>query len=967
MSIMMLRCLWACLALLLPFAAPGQFYSTGSDPIELHWQRLRGDLWSIDADTAAARWALCADRELSRVAPLLYSDFSPALRRRPVSVIVHSRHAYSNGLVSWAPKRLEAFAYDIGADDCVPWVRHLMTHEYRHVLQTQSTICGFSRGLYALFGEQSVGLVLGLFAPRWALEGDAVWAETQYTFGGRGRDALFLQQMRSLVAGGSAPSYSQAYFGSFGRRVPDYYHMGYLMVSAVSDTLGNAVWSRALEAVGRKPFTFVPFPHSLRRQTSMRPMALYSWAIDHWTEIWKTESACRAATPSRPLWPRRADYEEVLHPVPCAGGWMAHVSSPACVAHFAVIDSLGREVWRLTPSTRNEERFCLRGDTLVWSERRQHPRWANASESVIMMARLPGGAAARLTCGGNYHSPSLSACTDSLAAVLSGPDLAHSIVVGRVGESLTPVRTFPVGWQVPEVAWLSADSLLAVIVAPDGSRLVRLCADGSGLVSLMGPLHSSVRDVVACRGEVFFSMDSCGYSDVYSLRLADGLLLRRAVGRQGVRSPHPLADGSGLVVCSYGASGYRPVAVSAMVSDSCGVSLPVEFAVPADTLCGSFRRVGPFETHLLPNVHSWGPVVVDAAAQSVRPGLGLASQNTHGTVSFQAGLNLLPDYADERLFASVSWDWLWPRLTFSGKWGHADYSYSVSRAQESSSGGKETVITRVNDRSRLSRLTFGLSVPLVFNSGAWLRAVTPSAAVDRRKSTGLQASVERVSSGGVSSFGVTRLPGNEYLCATYGLSAHLLRRMAERDIGYRLGASVSAVYDDARSFGDYGRLLCLTSRFYLPGFGRHHQFSLMASAQSKWPGGRLRSASGHFYRRMLSGRIAVPYGLASVACDKSAFFRMTYAMPLLNPDWQLGPVAYVKRVNLRLVADYAIDRLWNGLSPAATLRRKTASAELWADTRFFLLPFPVNIGCRATWRPDCHDVCASLLLSVSFL
>lgn len=962
---MVLRCLWVCLVSLLPMAVRAQFYSTGPDPVSLHWRRLRGDLWSVDADSAAVRWALCANRELSRVAPLLYSDFSPSLRRRPVSVIVHSRHAYSNGLVSWAPKRLEAFAYDIGADDCVPWVRHLMTHEYRHVLQTQSTICGFSRGLYALFGEQSVGLVLGLFVPRWALEGDAVWAETRYTFGGRGRNALFLQQMRASVEDGSTPSYSQAYFGSYRRRVPDYYHMGYLMVFAVSDTLGNDVWGRSLEAVGRKPFSFVPFPRSLRRQTSMRPMALYSWAMGRWANVWRAESACRAATPCSPLWPVRADYEEALHPVPCAGGWLAHVSSPACVAHFAVVDSLGREVWRLTPSARNEERFSLCGDTLVWSERRQHPRWANASESVVMMARLSGGRPVRLTGRGNYHSPSLSPSGGMLAAVLSGPDLAHSLVVGRVGEALTPVRAFPVGWQVPEVAWLSADSLLAVVVTPEGSRLVRLCADGSGLVSLLGPRHTSVRDVVACRGEVFFSMDSCGHSDVYSLRLADGLLLRRAVGRQGVRSPRPLADG-GLVVCSYGASGYRPVAVSAMVSDSCGVSLPAAFVVPADSLCGSFRRVGPFETHLLPNVHSWGPVVVDAAAQSVRPGLGLASQNTHGTVSFQAGLNLLPDYADERLFASVSWDWLWPRLSFSGKWGHADYAYAVSRAQESPSGDKETVVTRVNDRSRLSRLTFGASVPLVFNSGAWLRAVTPSAAVDYRKSTGLRASVERVTSSGETSFGVSRLPGSEYLCATYGLSAHLLRRMAERDIGYRLGVSASAVYDDARSFGDYGRLLCLTSRVYLPGLGRHHQLSLMASAQSKWPGGGLRSASGSFYRRMLSGRVAVPYGLASVACRRSAFFRAAYAMPLLNPDWQLGPVAYVKRVNLRLVADYAVDRLWDGLNEVATLRRKTASAELWAEARLFLLPFPVNVGCRATWRPDSQDVCASLLFSVSF-
>ena len=139
-------------ALLVPSHASAQFYSTGADPLSLHWSRLNRPLWSIDADTAARQWATLIDANLDSVAPLLYADFPTTIRHRHVNVVVHSAAAYSNGLVSWAPKRLEAYAYDTGADDCVPWVSHLLTHEYRHVLQTQTTISGFSRFLYGLFG-----------------------------------------------------------------------------------------------------------------------------------------------------------------------------------------------------------------------------------------------------------------------------------------------------------------------------------------------------------------------------------------------------------------------------------------------------------------------------------------------------------------------------------------------------------------------------------------------------------------------------------------------------------------------------------------------------------------------------------------------------------------------------------------------------------------------------------------------
>ena len=129
--------------------AAAQFYSTGADPVGVHWVRsASGAPWRICIDSAAWRWGACADRVLTRNAPRLSSDFLPlSIRRRRVDVLVHSRHAYSNGLVSWAPRRLEAYSYAVGADDCVPWVTHLMTHEWRHVLQTQSSISGFSRFL----------------------------------------------------------------------------------------------------------------------------------------------------------------------------------------------------------------------------------------------------------------------------------------------------------------------------------------------------------------------------------------------------------------------------------------------------------------------------------------------------------------------------------------------------------------------------------------------------------------------------------------------------------------------------------------------------------------------------------------------------------------------------------------------------------------------------------------------------
>lgn len=963
------RWLLACLAAAVCAVVRGQYYSTGADPLSVRWGRVDGTLWSVYADTAARCWASLAGGELGRVAPLLYADFPAAVRRRPVAVVTHSRAAYSNGLVSWAPKRLEAYAYDIGDDDCVPWVRHLMTHEYRHVVQTQSVVTGFSRGLYWLFGEQSVGLVLGLFVPRWALEGDAVWAETNHTPGGRGRNALFLQQMRAQALERGVPSYSQAYFDSYAWRLPDFYHMGYTIVDAVSDSLGNGVWGRALEDVGRKPFTFVPFARSLRRQAGMRPMALYEWSMRRRLDRWRGEAAARGETPAKRLWRAEADYEEVLHPRPWGDKWVAYVVSPARLSHFAVFDAGGRELGSIVPSARNEERFALCGDTIVWSERRQHGRWANASESCLMAACLADGRRWRLTRGGDYHGPAVSPDGSGLAAVVSGRDMSHSVVVGRWGGVLEPVVRMPVGWQVPEVVWLSADTLAAVVVTDRGRGVVSFAAGGGGAMrTLVEPSFRGLRDLAPGDGEVFFAADSCGYSDVYSLSLRGGEVRRRLVARHGARCP--VRVGSGLAVSLYGAEGYGVAVAERLDTVLCGVERGGAFVPPADTAGREeMRRVGPVRLHLLPNVHSWGPAVVDAGAQTVRPGVSVASQDVHGTVSLQAGVDLSPDADDERLFATATWDWLWPRLSFSGKWGYADYR---QRAQyvvaDPSAGGRGEVCATltVDDRSYLSNLSFSASLPLTRNSGAWLRALTPYASFRRERATGVRrlVTLTPLDGDGVLRAYAQTTPDSKYLCATYGLSAHIRRRAAERDVGSRGGVALSLLCDAAPWEGDYGGLLYGSLVGYLPGFGRHHQLTLTVAAQQMLFGSVVSTSSGLSYRRSVAGRIASPYGLARRTAKTSALFRVAYALPLVNPDWQWGPVAYVKRVNMRLVGDYGLDRLWNGMSVYSTSGRASASAELWAETRWLLLPYPVSVGCRLTCAEG--GVSAAALLSVSF-
>ena len=963
----------------------GQFYSTGADPIGISWLRMDGQadgkLWRIETDSAAWRWAVLADETLTDKAEKMRSnDFPPmSIRRRRVDVVMHTNAAYSNGLVSWAPRRLEAYAYDIGDDDCIPWLRHLMTHEYRHVLQTQSSIVGFSRFLYGMFGEQATGLVLGAFVPRWYLEGDAVWAETEYTMGGRGRNSDFMQQMRALCTTGNRPSFSQAYFGSYAKRYPDFYKMGYLMVSALSDTLGNEVFGRAVYFAGRKPFTILPFQISLRRQSGMRQMKLFDFAMEKWTKRWEAAQAKRHATEATPVFTETGDYRETTHTQPWSGGLVTYATGPDIVGRFEVYDASGRLSRTITPSERNETRFSTHGDTIYWGERHQHCRWANAIESRILRADLKTGRKETLTKGHMDHSPAISPSGNALAYIRIGCDMRHTLRITKLDGSAIFEQTLPTGWQIPEVIWRDEHNVVMIIVNDEGRQMAKCDIISGEWQCLIEPAHRGMKNVSAGRdGRLYFAMDTgdeC-FSDIYSMG-ENGGIRREVVARDGADTP--IMTERGLMVSLYGPYGYRPSLITSETGHDTlqWMSRPHKIQIPAETIADTvrftkFRHIGPMSVNLKPNIHSWGPVRVDADAQSIEPGIGISSQNTHGTTFIQLGYDFTPDNDYERVHADVTWDWLWTRLKFGGKWGHTDYKYSTSYTSivKSDGGDREFNISMsTDDRSHLSHLTAEASIPLTRNSGTWLRALTPSASFDWERATGITYDVTQVETSATPNREISyklTTADSRYTAATFGLSAHILHRQSANDVGYRCGVAASLVYDKATRHSDYGTMTTMSVRLYAPGIGRHHQISLYAAAQSKQPGALVSSQSGVGWRRMISDRVAAPYGLSRVTNKQSALLRVSYMLPLVNPDWQWGPVAYIKRINLRGLYDYGIARVWNGSQVTGTSRRWTASGELWAETRWATLPYPVNIGCRMTYLPETKSTTTSLLFSVSF-
>ena len=955
-----------------------QYYSTGSDPLRMKWHTVSGRQWEIYADQPAIEWAAAANEHLDSITQKEGKDYSDTKIRRKVPIVLHSRTAYSNGLVSLAPMRLEAYTFDTGEEDRVPWISHLMTHEWRHVLQTETVRRGFTKGLSYVFGQQTTGAVLGLFCPRWYLEGDAVWAETEYTSGGRGRNPIFLQQMRAQVTAGRTPSYSQAYFGSYKRFVPDYYHMGYYTVSAVSEEFGWDTWRKALENVGRRPFTIVAFNRTLRQGTGMRKMAAYRWAMGQWGEKWEKEKGDSKESGVEKVekkvremseWKAERYYEEVVEAKRYKDGLIAYITSPAKVGHFAYIDKEGKRHYMFATGLRADKSFSIKGDTMIWTETRTGLIGEHNRHSVLMKTDLRRNSTKRIEAKSaegheeNYYKPRTN--SEGRTAAIGIDESQRNRIVMPLEESGREVMTVKIGEQISDIEWADSRTMIAVVLQADGKHIVEIDTESGAKTELISPEHfgkedepKSIRNITSEGNHIYFTADIGGYSDIYRVDRETLKCERLTTARNGADYA-TICDGE-LIYSEYTATGFS-LCRRKIDAEEVGLFRREKWEEGSESREGrevEARRRRGIGIHLKPNIHSWGPAVVDANNATIGTGVAIASQNPHGTVTWQAGLSIEPEEEDSRLFANVNWNFLPVRLSLTAKVGKEEYQETLMSIDTVRNGAIETTTLEIDDNIRKSNIQTSAYLPLKFSRLAWEFRVTPQMLVHVEREgdvTYKQTQVRRWGSrGGYQRLSTNeyKLKGKDYVCYTPALTFSATRRMADRDVNYRAGITVRGMYDISPN---YGRMLTGEATIYLPGFWRHHSIVLYGGIQKKEKGDEVEIMSGLTTWRTLSERIGAPVTLATVSNLRNELYTAQYQMPIVNPDIEIGPIAYIKRVTAAPFVSVGRSKLWDGRVVVKDLKRSVCGVRLQAETYLLGLPYPINIGVMACRRTETKD------------
>ncbi|MFT3739643.1 MAG: hypothetical protein QM786_12865 [Breznakibacter sp.] len=964
-------------ALLFTGPVSAQYYSSGEGPASAKWQQINTPHYRLVFPSTFTPYA-------KRIASILdtayrYTSATMGSSPRKTRILVHSYSAYSNGFMSWAPKRMELYPTPPQDGMTQDWINHLVLHEHRHLVQTDYLNRGFLRGAGWLFGQHAIGVGIGVHYPMWFLEGDAVLTETLLTRTGRGRMPWFANQLKAQMLEKGIYSYDKAYMGSYRDFVPNYYVMGYHLVTGARQQFGTGIWQDAVQGIAGRSWYPWQFSKQLKRQTGLNKTALYNAVFDSLRLVWQNEDGRTHVAASVPVTPQPKRYKSYLYPQALPNGHLvAEVSGPGETTRFVEIDARGHERTVVQPGARNDEPFGLTNHKMVWSEQKAHLRWANAASSIIKMYDMQTGTLSFVgPRNKKLFAPSLSPDETRVAVVDIADDNRALLAIIDV-QSGKIEKQFDLGADMlitPK--WIDNQQILLIAQTQKGKELIVFHTLAQSTTRLLGPTHHDIRYPSVHQGKAFFGMDRNGQENVFMIDLASKQTTQLSSERFGATSP-ALAP-NGIVYSRYTADGYQVVCKDTLPANDGMADRSIlfngleekELGVPDFSVIDtSHHEVRPYSKWNLFNFHSWAPLYVDLDDQGINQGISFMSQNLLNTMFVEAGYNADRNYRTEKYVAKLTYKGLFPQFDLTVKVGDSEIFYDNAYRNET-----DTFYLKA-DAKRLSlQILPGVSIPLRLSRGAWNRYLSPSAKWIYYKQTGYHYQMADVTLQGnhylVGEFNDLTYPDFVSQGMEYDLFGYNLKRGNQHDIGTRWGQVWELNYRHSPWGGhSRGSQLAALTRLYFPGIGRYHAIKLENNWQWRTFGELYGQTGTYLFYRYFTSVVQLPRGYANTDAKQLYSFRGDYMMPLASPDWSVGGLAYVKRITTSLFYDFTHARYSRTLaSNLQTIRFNEQYTSVGTDIRAevhvarFILP--LEIGCRVAYLPGNKQFYSEMLLNMN--
>lgn len=848
--------------------------------------------------------------------------------------------ALPNGFVTLAPRRSEWFSHET----YIPFVGGLSfndalaIHEYRHINQFDYNYRSTNKLFYWLSGDAGLSLMMALGIPSWFFEGDAVWAETQYTQGGRGRSPRFSARLKAMLLAGMTPTYDELVGGSYNTYLPNHYVFGYYLVARAYKIYGQHIWSQILGDVA--DFSLYPYRiyHSFEDFTGKDFDLFVQETFEELKKTWQEEGDQLQAVDDD------STYTRMIHPM--IDNKEIYYLKRGLNEYWGLYKKGGKEPIDYFPVSPDYSKVDLKGGRFVYTQYLPSLRYSYKTFNDLFVYNLTTGETQRWSNDKRIYHPQWSPSGETLSFVEYSEEGKWRVGLQKKREG--SIRYIDFAETKPfEVAWKNESQIFILSQNKLGKKLISLLDLRTKQSEIIvSPTRNNIYALRSHSQQLYFEGDWQGRVQI--MRIDENRKLYQC-SEEPIAAYTPIASqrrvffatevGQGQKLKSKELKDCKSLALSSFLgnerlskdspTDRLAVNPSEKWEIEEDTLKKKYVESSFSESFTGMGPHSWGFSLGTTGYE-----VNVMGDNYLGTLSWSASLGYDNDQSKPFGDFSLSYAKYFPILSAYTSVREREYDYLGFNGpdidwRETEAGLKVTLPFR--GKSGFYNYDFRLSGDMGLIKATNNEKETFPALIDDQlnyKSAEL-------------SFSLAKDKTFQQIFTPYGLDFKSFYRSAESDKRSSFDSSIF-----------HSRL-----HFFLPGLFENHGLKIGANHESQTRG---LFNYRHEPVEVSASEYTLSRGYNYSYVDSFTKYSFDYVLPLTSPDLDLWGWAYLRRL-------YAItfyDRTdYELLSFTGSL--ESYGLETYFETNLFRR-FPITLGVRYSYRADYEDQAWDFILGANF-
>jgi len=834
------------------------------------------------------------------------------VKPRKISLILQNTELRPNGFVQLAPRKSELYSSPTPEPDNQEWLSNLALHELRHVAQFDK----LTGKLKAPFLEQLALAIYGLTLPSWYFEGDAVWAETFYSKGGRGRLPSFEMTLKANERTDKKYKFEKYLLGSYRDKIPSYYTIGYFMTNYLKQNVKENFEPELYQNINKNILMPYNFSRSLKKTTGFNNTSLFAHTMDDLNIKWKKEEH-ESPTISYPIIEPTSskNYQDWLLPKNNHdNSTLSILQTPEKTAEIVKIDNNNKIELLLKLGNQIVPNYDFRNNMIVWDEVKRDIRYTKRSYNVINLYHLETKKREQISFKSRYFYPILH---PSKAEILTiEVDLSNQTAI-----LLLDIKTKKILKRIPIASDIylqqpsfneEGSKIVAIAISNKGTNLVEIELESSQITFLQDWSNEQFERPQYINDHLFlFKAQYSGIDNLYQYNKLSKALTKLTNTTFGAFNPSYDVNKKEILFNNYQYNGYKISKITFNDTDTVlknsysikTISNNLKNKIDSITESVSDYNVSPYKgLSRTFNFHSLSLSNTNfESLDNFKPGVFWLSNNILNTTQFVLGYEYDTDIKKSIYSATLNYNKYFPKFTLK-----YENKGQIGTAKINSKSD-----STINFDWREHDISGQISIPLAYYKSNYVYSL------------GFNFATSYLQRYNTSIKNLKNFDSKVLFPLTYQIYWNRNAMMSKMDITPRWGQNFSMTYRHLPFEDQEGNLFSIRSGFYIPGFVSNHGFQIRFGYQK---------ASGRY---QYSNDIPTISGYGYYKYEKiKNTLLLNYRFPISYPDWAVGGITYIKRIKGGVFADYQNIHHQSDMSP------KTFGLSVSADFNAFRYPLP---------------------------